>query len=415
MTDLSQPTLAPLLATVGEAVEILDATPVEPIITIDINLARLEEQLTSNVLAADVCADRDYPPFDKAIVDGFAVRAADVTKPGVTLQVIGEIAAGSTESIDIGPGQAVAIMTGAPVPASADAVIMVEHSDLNGDQVTFTRATNIAAGLVQKASDAKAQTLLLEKGTLIGPAQLAVLASVGATRIPVVGDPIAHVLVTGDEIVAAGEIPTGSQIRDGSGPALASLLRHFGALPGMSHVDDCRASIKSAIDQIATEADILLVTGGMSMGRHDHVPTVLQELGFELRITKLKIKPGKPFVFATRVRPGKTDYVFGLPGNPVSSFVCTLRFATRIIARLRGLQPRDDWRFVRLAASLPANGDREFYQPATVDEEGNATPLKWNGSADVFTLAKADVLIVRPIDAPAASVGEIVRALAIPR
>lgn len=404
------------LLTVDQAVAILDATPVSPVVTIEIDLARIEEQLSSNVLATDVYSDRDHPAFDKAIVDGFAVRSADLPQANVPLKVVGEVAAGSTASTELAVGEAMAVMTGAPLPAGADAMMMVEHSILSGDHVTFDRPARSAGGVARRGSDTRAGELLLPKGTLIGPAQLAVLATIGATRVPVVGDPIAHVLVTGDEIVRAGELPTGSQIRDGSGPMLTSLLRHFGALPGgTSHVRDCREATKAAIDQTASEADVLLVTGGMSMGRHDHVPNVLRELGFDLKITKLRLRPGKPFVFATRVRPGKTDFVFGLPGNPVSSYVCTLRLASRIIARLRGLQPPDDWRWLKLATPLAVNGDREFYLPATVDADGNTTPLKPNGSADVFTLARADVLIVRPIDDPARSVGETVRALAIPR
>jgi molybdopterin molybdotransferase len=404
------------LPTVDQAVAILDATPVAPIVTIEVDLARLEEQWASNVLAVDVFADRDHPAFDKAIVDGFAVRATDLPHAGVPLRVVGEVAAGANASRELAAGEAMAVMTGAPMPPGADAMMMVEHSNLDGDVVSFDRAARMAGGVAMRGSDARAGQLLLPRGTLVGPAQLAVLASVGATHVPVVGDPIAHVLVTGDEVVPAGDLPTGTQIRDGNGPMLASLLRHFGALPGgASHVRDCRDATKAAIDQTASEADILLVTGGMSMGRHDHVPSVLRELGFDLKITKLRIKPGKPFVFATRARPGKTDYVFGLPGNPVSSFVCTLRLASRIIARLRGLQPSDRWCWVKLATPLPANGDRELYLPATVDADGHATPLKPNGSADVFTLAKADVLIVRPIDDGTRSAGEVVKALAIPR
>jgi molybdopterin molybdotransferase len=412
MSDRSLTTLP----TVEQAVAILDATPIAPIITIEVDLARLEEQWASNVLAADVFADREHPAFDKAIVDGFAVRAADLSHAGIRLRVVGEVAAGATAARELAAGEAMAVMTGAPMPPGADAMMMVEHSHLDGEFVSFDRSARASGGVARRGSDARAGQLLLPKGTLVGPAQLAVLASIGLTRIAVVGDPIAHVLVTGDEVVAAGDLPSGSQIRDASGPMLASMLRHFGALPGgASHVRDCRDALKAAIDQTASEADVLLVTGGVSMGRHDHVPGVLRELGFDLKITKLRIKPGKPFLFATRERPGKTDYVFGLPGNPVSSFVCTLRLASRIIARLRGLAPRDDWRWLKLAAPLPANGDREFYLPATIDAQGHTTPLNPTGSADTFTLAKADVLIVRPIDDPAREAGEIVKALVIPR
>ena len=412
MSDRSLQTLP----TVDQAVAILDATVVTPVVAIERDLARLEEQVGANVLAVDILAEGDHPAFDKALVDGFAVRKADVGNAGDSLRLVGEVAAGAAAVGRIEPGEAMAVMTGALMPAGADAMMMVEHARIDGERVTFDRPARATGGVAAKGSDACAGQLLLRKGTLIGPAQLAVLASVGATRVSVVGDPIAHVLVTGDEIVPAGETPVGSQIRDGNGPMLASLLRHLGALPNStSHVRDCRDAVRAAIHQTACEADVLMVTGGMSMGRHDHVPEVLRELGFDLKITKLRIKPGKPFVFATRTRPGKTDLVFGLPGNPVSSFVCTLRLASRVIARLRGLRPRDDWRWPKLATPLPANGDRELYLPAVLDADGHATPLNPNGSADVFTLARADVLIVRPIDDGPRERGEILRSLAIPR
>ena len=399
---------------VDQAIAIIDAVPLEPIITIDVDLTLPEEQMTANVLAVDVFADRDQPPFDKSLVDGFAVRAAD-TGSGSPLSLVGEIAAGAVATqVAIQHGEAIAIMTGAPIPEGADAVIPVEESTVAGEEVHFKSPEKAGRFITVRGADVRAGDLVLPKGTVIGPAQLAVLASVGVTHAPVIGDPIVHVLVTGDEIVGSDEIPALGQIRDSNGPMLVSLLRHLQTMPRASRVGDCRDSIKTAIDGIVAEADVLLVSGGMSMGTHDHVPSVLAELGFELRITKLRIKPGKPFVFATRTRPGKLDYVFGLPGNPVSGFVCTLRLVSRLIARLRGLPPADNFVHAALSADLPANGPREFYQPAIL-KDGVAKPLDWRGSADIFTLAKADALIVRPADEPARTQGETVRAILIPR
>jgi molybdopterin molybdotransferase len=404
------------LVSVDDAIAVIDAVRIDPVVSIEVDLSRLEEQLTTNVLAQDVFADRDYPPFDKALMDGYAVRAADVSSLPTRLAVAGEVAAGGVSFRPLQADEALAIMTGAPVPLGADAVVPVEHTRPEGaEAVWIDKPVKPGQSIARAGTDLKARTLVLPGGTPIGPAQLAALASVGQTSVRVVGDPISHVLVTGDEIVHAGVEPTGSQIRDANGPAMVALLKHFSTLPGLSHVKDNPQTLRAAIDQIACEADVLLICGGMSMGRHDHVPGVLRELGFEFLITKLRIKPGKPFVFAIRRRPEKTDYVFGLPGNPVSGFVCTLRLVSRLIARLRGLRPQDHWLHAKLAAPLPANGPREFYQPAILGPCGCVTPLDWKGSADVFTLARADVLIRRSADEGPRVTGDPVRAIAIPR
>lgn len=399
------------LIDVAQAIAILDATPVEPIVTIDVDLGTPEEQMTANVLAQDVVADRDLPPFDKSLVDGFAVASLDGP-----WHAVGEVIAGTSLDRQLARGEAVAIMTGAPIPHGTVAVVPVEQASIREGiiHLIVPHPLKPRQFVQPRGADVRAGEPVLSRGTLIGPAQLAVLASVGVTRASVVGDPIAHMLVTGDEVIDASETPVGAQIRDANGPMLVSLLRHLGAMPRMSRVRDDRDSLRAAIDGIAAEADVLLLSGGVSMGSRDFVPDVLRELGFDLKITKVRMKPGKPFVFATRERAGKTDYVFGLPGNPVSSFVCALRFASRILRRLRGLPPADGTIHATLATPLPANGPREFYQPATI-HDGVATPLNWRGSSDVFTLAKADVLIIRPADEPARAAAELVQCISIPR
>jgi molybdopterin molybdotransferase len=176
-------------------------------------------------------------------------------------------------------------------------------------------------------------------------------------------------------------------------------------------VVDQKERIRAAIEE-GLRHDVLFISGGMSMGAYDYVPQLLKEMKLDLRITKLRIKPGKPFVFAT----GEGSYVFGLPGNPVSGFVCTVRLASRLIERLAGGAPRERWVNARLSAALPANGPREFYQPATLDYTADGpvtTPLGWKGSADLFTLARADGLLVRGEDEPARRAGEVVRVLEI--
>jgi molybdopterin molybdotransferase len=250
---------------------------------------------------------------------------------------------------------------------------------------------------------------------------------VGAHRVAVHLRVRAAVLSTGDELVEIEDTPTGSQIRNSNGLMTAALLERMGCdVAQLGIVADRKDEIRAAIEE-GLRHDVLFVSGGMSMGAYDYVPELLREMGLDLRITKLRIKPGKPFVFATgdgsgfRVQGSGNaaagrSYVFGLPGNPVSGFVCTVRLASRLIERLAGGVPRERWVTARLGVALPANGPREFYQPAALAWEGEgpvATPLAWKGSADLFTLARADGLLVRGENEGALGIGGMVRVLAI--
>lgn len=421
------------LMNVDDAIAILDALPV------DVRPGPAVVMPDRPTLEADYAADRDYPPFDKALVDGFAARATDLATPDVELPCVGEIAAGHAWSGDaIAAGTCVAIMTGAPLPPGVDAVVPVEETTPldDGRRVRFARAAKPGRSIAFRGSEAKAGDVVLSAGAALGPAQVAALAQVGGwgwLRDQQFIDeslgfaewnggieaarafgryPTAHVLVTGDEIVTGPDAPGASGIRDCNGPMLQVLLRSLGiSYCPRSHVADDPATVREAIDQLSREHDLLFVTGGMSMGRHDHVPHTLRDLGFALPITKLRMKPGKPFLVATR----DESIVFGLPGNPVAVFVCTLRLAARVIRRMRGEAADGDLKKAKLAAPLPANGPREFYQPATLGADGRATPLDWRGSADVFTLARADALILRPADDRARDLGNTVKILPIPR
>ena len=434
------------LLSVDEAIAILDALPV---------VARAPQRLAARstiLLDADVTADRDYPPFDKSLVDGYAVRAADLAVAPTTLPCVGEIAAGHAwRGVPIAPGTCVAIMTGAPLPPGAiDAVVPVEETTSidDGRLVRFATSPKVGRSIAPRGSDVAGGAVVLREGAPIGPAQVAVLAQLGKLSRSVeaasaIGDAAvrAHILVTGDEVVPHHTFdPAPSAIRDSNGPMLVALLAALGVAATRSHVGDDLAEVRETIDRLTREHDLLFITGGMSMGRHDHVPATLRELGFDLPITKLRMKPGKPFVVAVRGARGEGQgardsrvvegshslaprpsplapparIVFGLPGNPVSGFCCTLRLAARVIRRMQGRAPGGDVTQAMLTTPLPANGPREFYQPATLDA-GRATPLDWKGSADVFTLARADALIVRAADEPAQPAGAIVRILSLPR
>jgi molybdopterin molybdotransferase len=411
------------LLSVSEAIALIDAVEVTPrIVRVPLGEAR------GLYLAQDLAADRDYPPFDKSLMDGYAVRAADVAAAPVTLRWAGEVAAGAQASRPLAPGEAMAIMTGAPIPAGADGVVPIEETTRDGQTIRIDRIINPTRFIARRGADIAAGTIVLRRGTRLEAAQLAVAATVGAHHVEAHPRVRVAVLNTGDELIDAAETPHGSQIRNSNGPMLVALLERLGCdVVDLGVVADRKDDIRAAIEE-GLQHDVLFISGGMSMGAYDYVPELLREMKLDLRITKLRIKPGKPFVFATgREFTGITGgggidinfadrFVFGLPGNPVSGYVCTVRLASRLIERLAGGAPRERWVAAKLTAALPANGPREFYQPTKLEWTTGgpvATPLGWKGSADLFTLATAHGLLVRDENEPARSPGDAVRVLQI--
>ncbi len=400
---------APLVANpigVSEAIGILDAIPVHPVIEpVPLDRAR------GRRLAEPLRADRDAPPFDKSLMDGFAVRLADTFAPNARLRVVAEIAAGGTPARSVAAGEAHAIMTGAPLPDGADAILPIERTeespDPSGERWIIAHRPAEARFIARRGSDVHAGKIVLETGSILHAAPLAVAAGVGASRVAVFARLRAGILTTGDEIVPFTATPAGSQIRNSNSIMLASLLAGFGCeVEDLGHVRDDPARIQSAIEE-AMRCDALFITGGMSMGEYDFVPRILRRIGVDLKIARVRIKPGKPFFFGVgRGEPGRLNppMIFGLPGNPVSGFVCTVRLAGRLIRRMMGGSADEGWIEATLTAPLPANGDREFYQPAVLDAD-RVTPLAWKGSADIFTLAGANCLLVRAENAPAQPAG----------
>lgn len=367
-------------------------------------------------MAQDVLADRDYPPFDKSLMDGFAVRSMDTAAAPVDLRVIGSIPAGSEAELDLSPGTCVAIMTGARVPRGADAVVPVEQARLNAETATVLQPVAPGHAIARTGHDARRGERILGAGTVVGPAQLAALASVGCTEAAVFDRPRVGIVATGDELVCASASPEGTSMRDAITPSVRSLLQALGCeVTELGIVRDDPALLEQAITS-ASMLDALLISGGMSMGEHDHAPRVLRSMGYSLLVEKVKIKPGKPFLVARASETGRAGpaVVFGLPGNPVSAFLCTFRLASRYLLKLAGKNVEPERAEVRLLDGVAANLDREFYQPVQLGADG-ARVLRWKGSADVFTLAQADAFLPRPISGPALVAGEWVRVMKVPR
>jgi len=402
----------PELISVTTAIEIIDGVHLTP------KIARVDLRDAQGLrLAQDIRADRDYPPFDKSLMDGYAVRCAVVKTTPVDMPIVAEIAAGQRAARALGPGESMAIMTGAPLPEGADGVVPVEDALGDGQQklgnVRILRAEGAARFVAARGADCAAGTVVLQRGTKLEAAQLAVAASVGAATVDVFARPRVAVLSTGDELVQIDQTPGPAQIRNSNNIMLLSLLKRLGCeVTDLGIARDDRTIIRQAIER-GLAFDALFVSGGMSMGEYDFVPRVLIELGVDLKITKLRIKPGKPFVFGMKPANNGSRFVFGLPGNPVSSFVCALRLCSRLLLRMSGATTLDRWLSAALESPLKPNGSREFYQPAILNG-ATVEPLKWKGSADIYTLAQANCLIVRPERAPAIAAGAMVSVLEIP-
>jgi molybdenum cofactor synthesis domain-containing protein len=370
----------------------------------------------SRVLAEDVAADRDLPPFDRAAMDGYALRAADVVRAPVALEVVGELRAGDAKDLVVGAGQAVRIMTGAPVPRGATAVQQVEKTQpLDEFRVTVLASVLEGHNLAPRGSEVKAGATVLARGRSLDPAAIGVLATVGRARVEVARRPVVAVLVTGDEIVAVAETPGPTRIRNSNGPALAAAARQAGALVrDLGVVPDDKDAIAAALRR-GLEADVLVVSGGVSAGDYDLVEPALLELGARLLVTKVAVKPGAPLVVA---RCGET-LVFGLPGNPVSAQVTFELFARPALLKMQGAavlsRPRLE---AELAAPVRNRSGRRSYLPARLRHEGGrllARPLRSAGSGDLVAHARANALVVLDAEREEAREGETVEALPLGR
>jgi molybdopterin molybdotransferase len=366
------------------------------------------------VLAEPIAADRDFPPFRRAMRDGYALRAADLASLPATLEVIGEIKAGAPpEAVprEVGAGQAAAIMTGAPAPNGADAVVMVEYTSLSGNRVTVTRSVARGDNIVEAGSEARKEQFLLHHGTRMDYGAIALAASVGLQTISVFRRPEVAILSTGDEIVEIGERPGPHQIRNSNSYSLAAQVQQAGGVPKMLGIAHDEADHLRGLIEQGMEHDLLVLTGGVSMGRYDLVEQVLAELSAEFFFTGAQIQPGRPVVFG-RVRE---RYFFGLPGNPISTMVTFELFARPMLEALAGMAARElCFVHARLKSEIKTKTGLTRFLPALLSgefEEAEVELAGWHGSGDVAAMARSNCYIVIPPDREKIAAGEWVAIL----
>lgn len=402
---------------IDEAYRIVFAS-IEPIDTVEVPL----DDSLHRTLARSIQCDLDHPPFDRSVMDGYAVRAVDVAGAPVTLRVAGQIAAGACVDDSVAPGEAMQINTGAPIPRGADAVVRVEQTEPVGSgdfprQVLIRSPVESGTFITRRATYGSAGQTVLQAGTLMTPAAIGAAAAAGASRVTVYRRPTVALLATGGELVEIDRVPRGSQIRNSNLHQLQALVLSAHAEPApLDIVPDDRERLRESIGA-ALRYDVLCITGGVSMGAFDFVPEVLEQCGARFHIQKMAIKPGRPIHFAT------TDdgtLIFALPGNPVSAFVGFELLVRPALAALQGRTGRVPKPVqAQLRGTVSATRDRRAYLPARVEisDDGLCVvePLSWRGSGDAFGLAGANAMIVRPPNVPSAGNGETVSILLLDR
>jgi molybdopterin molybdotransferase len=370
------------------------------------------------VLAESVLADRDFPPFARATRDGYAVRSADVSSVPARLKLVGEIRAGGPpQTLDVQPGQAVEIMTGAPVPAAADAVVMVEYSLRTGDTVEIQRSVAAGENIVPAGAEAKRGEVLLSPGTRLTPAAIAVAGSCGRHQLLVYQRPRVAILSTGDELVDIAAEPAPNQIRNSNSYSLAAQVQAAGGVPVVLPIAPDEVERLRHLVRQGLASDLLLLSGGVSVGKYDLVEQVLAELGAEFFFTGAHIQPGRPVVFGRApARPGALPtYFFGLPGNPVSTMVCFELFARLMVEALAGASPRRmTFTQARLKSDVKVKTGLTRFLPALLSgeyERSEVELVKWQGSGDMAATARANCYLVVPPDRAMLAAGDMVSVL----
>jgi molybdopterin molybdotransferase len=383
------------------------------------------------VLAEPVVADRNFPPFPRATRDGYAVRAADLGQLPATLQVIGEIKAGAAADaiVKVESGMAATIMTGAPAPPGFDAVVMVEYTSRSGDRVEITKGIAAGDNIVPVGAEAKRGERLLSPGMRLDHSAIAVAASVGRSRLLVYSKPRVAVLATGDELVDIDVPIAPNQIRNSNTYSLAAQIQAAGGEPVLLPIAPDEPERLRELMAEGFEADLLLLSGGVSMGKYDLVEPVLKDFQAEFFFTGAQIQPGRPVVFG-RVRcgagaparegasaPSDHKHFFGLPGNPVSTMVTFELFARPLLEALAGMTPRKlIFLHAKSKSEIKTKPGLKRFLPATLSgefEQAEVELVRWQGSGDIAATARANCYIVIPPDRERIAVGEWVPILVL--
>ncbi|HTS62919.1 MAG TPA: gephyrin-like molybdotransferase Glp [Candidatus Acidoferrales bacterium] len=363
-------------------------------------------EAAGRVLAEDVAADRDVPALARSVRDGFAIRAADV--PG-RLSIIGEVRAGDRFTGALQAGQAVEIMTGAPMPAGADAVVMVEHTKREDGLVIIEAAAEREQYINPRGCEAAAGETVLRKGRRLDYTGVAMLAAFGRGSVAVCRKPYVAVVPTGDEIVEVDQQPADFQIRNSNAWSLAAQVARAGGMPGVLGIArDTAAHTREMIER-GLRADLLLLSGGVSAGKYDVVEPVLAECGAEFFFDRVLIQPGQPLVFGL----ARGTFFFGLPGNPSSTMVTFEVFARAALELIGGQEETPlPMPLARLTRDFRHRPGLTRFLPARLSEAGDeVTPLEWHGSGDVPALTRANAYLVAEPDRPEYARGELIRVL----
>ena len=359
------------------------------------------------VLAEDVAADRDTPAVARSVRDGYAVRAIDL--PG-ELDVIGEVRAGEKFKGSVGPGQAVEIMTGAPVPEGADAVEMVEYTRRNGARVTMDRVAEPHQFINPRGCEAAAGEVVLRAGTRLDYSAVALLAACGRPTVKVYKQPHVAILATGDEIVEAHEQPQEFQIRNSNAWSLAAQVARAGGLPCILPVARDTVEETRQLIEHGLRKDLLLLSGGVSAGKHDVVEEALVQCGAEFYFDRVLIQPGQPLVFGR----ARERFFFGLPGNPSSTMVTFEIFARAALELIGGQEEAPlHMPFARLTREFRHRAGLTRFLPARLSADGGeVTPVEWHGSGDIPAITRANAYLVADADRAEYPRGEWIRVLA---
>ncbi|HEX9723826.1 MAG TPA: gephyrin-like molybdotransferase Glp [Vicinamibacteria bacterium] len=366
-------------------------------------------EATGRVLAEDVTSDTDLPPFPRSAVDGFALRTADLESLPCRLSIVGVVPAGSVPSFEIRRGEAAQIMTGAPVPEGADAVQMVERTRVTEGQVEVMETVASGQNIAPRGQEVRVGEIVIGKGVRLDPASVAVAATVGKVDLRVGSRPRVAVIATGDELVEPAVKPNPGQIRNSNGFALVAQARAMGArVSYLGVARDTEASLGELIGR-GLGHDVLLISGGVSMGRFDLVEKVLAERGVRILFEAVALKPGKPLVAGVAEDGGM---IFGLPGNPVSTMVTFELVVRPTLAKMEGCeQPQRPILSATLKHPLSSRGPRRAFLPGWIEPETTglaAYPIPSRGSADIVAFAKANSLLIVPEDTENLAAGETV-------